>query len=183
MRHVVYRGNTFEIYKIKKDNNSEKWIEYCRRGSSVVVLGMTDNGQFVLLKEKRKEHKSFTWGLVSGHIEKGEIRNPIRAARRELLEEAGFRAKNIRLLYISEPSSSVKWKRYVYLASGLTKQKNNHMQDEDERIKVKCVSAEQAFGLCLSGEIKNETASLAIIRYLIQNNWVNWSKAQTKDHH
>jgi len=58
------------------------------------------------------------------------------AARRELLEEANLTANKIRLFFVSEPNSSIKGKRYVYIVEDSTESNINVKKDYDEQIEV-----------------------------------------------
>ena len=167
MQKVLFRGNKFTIVQeTVRVGKSTRETEYCKRGSSVVVLVVSDGGKLLLLKEKRRERGGYSWGLVAGHLEIGEEINPMAAAKRELKEEAGIIPKKMRLFFISEPSSSIKWKRYVYLVEGLEKSNMFSKMDADEKIEVHYVSRYTALQMALRGDIKNETAALAIIKYL-----------------
>lgn len=166
MKKVVFRGQKFTIVReIVRRGTSIKTAEYCARGSSVIVLALPKKGQVLLLREKRRERGGYVWGLVAGHVEKEEEYKPILAAHRELHEETGMYAKKLKLFFISQPSSSIQWKRYVYIAEGLTASKIGGKRDADERIEVHSVPFPVALKKALRGDIKNETAALALIRY------------------
>ena len=167
MKKVIFRGKKFNIVQeIYKGIKGTKIKEYCERLPSVIVLVITKDEKILLLREFRKERKEYNWGLVSGHVEKNEIQQPVLAAKRELLEEAGFIAKKIKLFFISEPSSSIKWKRYVYIVKDFSKSNDLIKKDNDEKIETHYLAFAKVINLCLDGQIKNETASMAIIRYL-----------------
>ena len=68
----------------------------CHRGS-VVVLPRLDDGRVLLVRQFRYAAGKSLWELVAGGIELGET--PAAAARRELLEETGYRARTLRPLF------------------------------------------------------------------------------------
>lgn len=61
--------------------------------SAVVISSKGENGQQLILLQKRLKHPYYGyWGFISGKIRKGEL--PLEAAKRELLEETGLHAKS-----------------------------------------------------------------------------------------
>ncbi|MBI2053837.1 MAG: NUDIX hydrolase [Candidatus Staskawiczbacteria bacterium] len=167
MKKVNFQGKKFRIITetIRKDKKV-KIMEYCQRNSSVIVLVVTKDNKTLLIKENRPERGGWCWGLPSGGVERREEKKPIIAAKRELNEEVNLVAKKIKLFFVSKPSGSIKWKRYVYIVENFIKTNNIAKKDDDEEIKTCYLSFAKALTLALDGSIKNETAALAIIRYL-----------------
>ena len=62
----------------------------------VLVLGITNNGEIILVRQYRPALGSTTIEFPAGGLEEGEA--PEAAAARELLEETGYRAGHLRLL-------------------------------------------------------------------------------------
>lgn len=167
MKKVIYQGKNFDIVtETTRKYKSARTVEYFKRPSSVIVLVVSKDDKILLLKENRRERGGYVWGLVSGHIEKNEEKNPVIAAKRELNEEAGLIANKIELFFVSEPSSSIKWKRYVYIVEDFKKSDISAEKDKDEQIGIFYLPFDKALTMSINGEIKNETAALAIIRYL-----------------
>lgn len=61
---------------------------------------------------------------------------------------------------------SLDWKRYTYLATGLTSAPLDG--DEDEDIKVVPVEIRKAFEMVLDGKIENEAMAYLILKLAIQ---------------
>lgn len=161
---ILYRGRTFTVVRetVRLRNGKRMVVEYYRRPPSVVVIPLLDRRRVVMTVERRAGRGGKVWGVVAGHVERGERRHPAAAARRELREEAGYRAASLRLLWVSQPSSSVRWQRYVYLATGLTPVAKKPRRDE--AIATKIIPVDAACQLALAGKIPNETAALALLR-------------------
>ncbi len=167
MKKVNFQGKKFSIFtEAIQKGKIVKTVEYCQRNSSVIILVVTKDNKMLLIKENRPERGGWCWGLPSGGVEKHEEKNPIVAAKRELNEEVGLITKKVKPFFVSEPSSSIKWKRYVYIVEDFKKSKVRVSKDDNEEIKIYYVSFRKALQLALDGSVKNETSALAIIRYL-----------------
>jgi ADP-ribose pyrophosphatase len=107
--------------------------EVVHHAGSVVILAHSDDDRVVLVRQYRYPARQFLWELIAGGIEPGE--RPLVAARRELLEETGYRAKKFRLLFDFFPSPGILTeKMFLIEATGLTRSKAQ--PDADERIEV-----------------------------------------------
>ncbi len=167
MKKVNFQGKKFRIVtEIIRKGKKVKSTEYCQRNSSVIMLVVTRDDKMLLIKENRPERGGWVWGLPSGGVEEQEERKPMTAAKRELDEEVNLTARKMKLFFVSQPSSSIKWKRYVYTVDDFEKSNTVVKKYDDEEIKPYYLPFAKALRLALDGSIKNETAALAIIRYL-----------------
>jgi ADP-ribose pyrophosphatase len=86
---------------------------------SAVVLPMNAQGEVLLVRQWRAPLGEQIWELPAGRVDDGET--ALQAARRELLEETGLRAKRWRRLGIVHPSPGyVAERMHLYLATDLT---------------------------------------------------------------
>lgn len=98
------------------------------RGSAVVVP-MDGSGNIFLVSQYRAPIRTHILEFPAGRIEEGET--PLGAAKRELLEEAGCRAKYWTSLgYIYPTPGYVSEKMHLYLATGLRVGKSSPEEDE-----------------------------------------------------
>jgi ADP-ribose pyrophosphatase len=104
----------------------------CHPGSVVVVPRLPD-GRVILVRQYRHPVQESLWELVAGGIEHGE--SPRQSARRELLEETGYRARNVKplLQFYSSPGFLTE-KMYLFEAWNLTPSAGQ--PDADERIET-----------------------------------------------
>ena len=80
------------------------------------------------------------WELPAGSVDPGE--RPLQTARRELIEETGYRAKNWKKLITFFPSPGFLTEQMtIYLATGLTAGQAAPM--EDERIETRWFTARE----------------------------------------
>jgi ADP-ribose pyrophosphatase len=103
------------------------------RGSAV-MLAVDEKGRVLLVRQFRLPARRYLWELPAGRLDEGET--PLQAARRELLEETGFRARRWKKLAAFYPSPGyVSEKMTLFLASDLTAGDAAPM--EDERIEMR----------------------------------------------
>ena len=107
--------------------------EVVHHAGSVVVLAHSGDGRIVLVRQYRYPVKQFLWELIAGGLEPGET--PLAAARRELLEETGYRAKKLRPLFDFFPSPGILTER-MFLVEATELSRSKAQPDPDERIEV-----------------------------------------------
>ena len=131
----IYRGRVIQLKvdKIIEPGGVKAVREIVHHAGSVVVLAHASDGRIVLVRQFRYPAKDCLWELIAGGLEPGE--RPLAAARRELLEETGYRAAKCRLLFDFFPSPGVLTERmFLVEATGLTQAKAR--PDPDEKIEV-----------------------------------------------
>jgi ADP-ribose pyrophosphatase len=101
---------------------------------SVVVLPCLDDGRVLLVRQYRYAARRYLWELVAGGIERGETAR--QAAGRELMEEAGYRARSLKpvLDYYSSPGFLTERMVLVEARRLVTARAE---PDPDERIEVR----------------------------------------------
>ncbi len=156
-RRVVYRGPIFWVTseRVIEPSGVKVLREIVRHTGSVVILATIDGTHepLVLLERQyRYAAESYLWELPAGRIDKGE--KPLPAAKRELLEETGYRAKSWKKIlkfyaspgFVAEPMS-------VYWARGL---KAGPAQPEaDEVIEQELIPLSKVVQMVDTGEIRD----------------------------
>jgi ADP-ribose pyrophosphatase len=132
---TLYKG---KVVQLKLDRVVEPGGVRTRRevvchGGSVVVVPRLPDGRVVMVRQYRYAVRCWLWELVAGGIEAGETVQ--QAARRELREETGYRARKLTLWCDFYPSPGILSERmFLVEARGLTR---SHARPEaDERIEV-----------------------------------------------
>jgi len=111
----------------------------CHSGS-VVLLPHLPDGRVLLVRQFRYSAGRRLWELVAGGIEPGET--PLRAARRELLEETGYVARTLEPVLNFYPSPGFLNERmHLIEARELTLTKAQ--PEADERIRLGCFTRAQ----------------------------------------
>jgi ADP-ribose pyrophosphatase len=123
----------------------------CHPGSVVIVPHLPD-GRLILVRQYRYAAKESLWELVAGGMEKGET--PRQGARRELLEETGYRARILKPLLEFYPSPGIlSEKMHLVEAWDLTPAKGE--ADADERIEVGLYTINEVMEMIRSHKIRD----------------------------
>ena len=121
-----------------------------QHAGSAVMMAVDDRKRILLVRQYRLPARAYLWELPAGRLDPGET--PLQAAKRELIEETGYRAKKWTKLVTFYPSPGyVAEKMTIYLATGLTAGESKPM--EDERIETRWFSEKEVRDGILSGKI------------------------------
>jgi ADP-ribose pyrophosphatase len=104
-----------------------------QHGGSAVMMPVDEKGRVLLVRQYRLPAKAFLWELPAGRVDKGET--VLQAAKRELVEETGFKAKKwtkLASFYVSP--GFLAEKMTIFLAEDLKDGEQKPM--EDERIQM-----------------------------------------------
>jgi ADP-ribose pyrophosphatase len=117
---------------------------------SAVVLVVDERGRVLLVRQYRLPARKKVWELPAGKMDEGET--PLEAAKRELKEETGFRARKWKKLasYWASPGFLAE-KMNLYLATELVD--GEAMPMEDERIEMRWFTAEEMDALIAGGKM------------------------------
>lgn len=165
---TVYEGPLFHVDKeeINEPHCGIVTRDIVRHGGSVVILAIDDAKKkdplVVLERQYRHAAGQFLYEVPAGKIDPNEDR--LAAARRELAEETGFRAKKWSKLarYYASPGFLAEWMQ-VFLAEGLTPGETSF--DEDERLEVMLVPFSELLRLIDKGEIHDGKTLIAAMSY------------------
>ena len=156
-RRLVYRGPIFWVTseRVIEPSGVRVLREVVRHTGSVVVLATTNERReprVLLERQYRHAADSYLWELPAGRIDKGE--QALAAAKRELLEETGYKAKSWKKIlkfyaspgFVAEPMT-------LFWARGL---KPGPAQPEaDEVIEQHLVPLSKAVAMVFDGTIRD----------------------------
>ena len=118
----------------------------------VNVIAITSDGDYIMVQQYRHGLSDVFVELVAGVVEPNE--EPLAAARRELLEEAGYSGGEWELLtVIAQNPASTNNLTYCYVAKNVVKTHTQKL-DATEDIEVKHLSEAELKGMLLNDEMK-----------------------------
>lgn len=142
-----------------------------RHPGSAVMMPVDEKNRVLLVHQYRLPAEQKLWELPAGRLDPGE--NALQAARRELKEETGLKAKKwIRLSSFYASPGYVAEKMNLFLALELTDGEQNLM--EDERIEIGWFARKEMGELIHSGKIID---AKTIIGYYL---WLEWLKSSKR---
>ncbi len=111
-----------------------------RHAGSAVMMAVDDRNRILLVRQYRLPAEKYLWELPAGKLDPGE--KPLQAAKRELAEETGYRArtwKNLSSFWVSP--GYVQERMTIFLATDLVA--GNATPMDDERIEARWFSSRE----------------------------------------
>lgn len=158
----IFKGKVIKVQvdtvRLPDGNTAKR--EVVKHPGAVVVLPLTDKKEVVLVQQYRHATGEILLELPAGKRDMGE--DPLTCARRELEEETGFRASQLRVLssFYTSPGFCDEL-IYLVLAKGLLKGKA--CPDAGEFIDVVTLPLDEAVRMVLDGEIKDAKTGFGIL--------------------
>jgi len=157
-----YKGKNINIalYETKL-NGTRISQEIVEQGNVVAVLAIDDD-EAILVNEFRYP-VGYVLEIPAGSVDKGET--PLKCAKRELLEETGYKAKRIEHLIRFFPKLGYNTQIIdCYVATELTKISEPNL-DEDELITVKKIKFRKLLNMINNGKIYGSYTICAVMIY------------------
>lgn len=162
---TVYRGPVFQVTtdQVIEPGGIKVRRDVIHHSGSVVILAVDDSAatpRVLLERQYRHAANDFLWELPAGRIDPGE--NELKAAKRELIEETGYRAKRWRriLKFYASPGF-VAETMAVYMATGL--QLGEAEPEADEIIHHRMMPLPRAVNMVLKGTIRDAKTISSIL--------------------
>ncbi len=151
----------FRIDEIKLPDGRHGEREYVKHGGAVAVIPVDDEGNVYVVRQYR-----YAVGEVTTEIPAGKLDSPdedkLSAALRELREETGLTAKNVKFIgkYAGSPAinSEIIW---LYFATGLTS--GEQELDDDEFLGAEKMPLSELCELVMKGEIPDGKTAFAAL--------------------
>lgn len=159
---LVFKGKMFDVFQWRQQmyDGSYQTFEKLKRPDTVVVFAVLDDGSILLTKQEQPG-KSLFIGAAGGRVDEGEEIEE--AAARELLEETGYRAKELILWHSEQPVSKIDWAVYTFIAKGLEKVDEQRL-DAGEKITLHPVTFDEFIDTAL----RNEFTEREIVKYIYE---------------
>ena len=148
----IYRCSLFGVTEDEAADKTGWKIKrsVVRHRGSAVMMPVDDRNRIMLVRQYRLPANQPLWELPAGKLDQGE--KPLKAAKRELTEETGLRAKTWKKLVSFYPSPGyVEEIMTIFLATDLTQGKAQPM--EDERIETRWFKKKEVRDMLRANEI------------------------------
>jgi ADP-ribose pyrophosphatase len=148
----VYRCKLFRVTENEAVDGTGWRIKrsVVRHNGSAVMMAVDDKDRVMLVRQYRLPANRMMWELPAGKVDDGET--PLAAARRELAEETGLRAKKWKRLVHFYPSPGfLEEAMTVYLAKDLAQGEADPM--DDERIETRWFTKKELRAMIASNKI------------------------------
>jgi len=133
-----------------------------RHHGSAVMMAVDEKNRVMLVRQYRLPAGQYLWELPAGKMDEGET--ALQAAKRELIEETGLRAKTWKKLTTFFPSPGyVEEKMTIYLATDLTQGEAQPM--EDERIETRWFTKKELRDLIASNKILDAKTMIGFLHW------------------
>jgi ADP-ribose pyrophosphatase len=118
---LVYDGAMLKVRedRVRLPDGATAQREYVQHPGAVIIIAMLDADTIIIERQFRYAVGTHLYELPAGKIERGE--EPLATARRELIEECGYKAASWRHLATMHPCVGYSDERFeLYLARDLT---------------------------------------------------------------
>jgi ADP-ribose pyrophosphatase len=161
---TLYKGKVFQLQRdtVVEPGGVKVERDIIVHPGSVVVMPVFSDGRILLIRQYRHSIGEFLWELVAGRKEPQET--PAAAARRELIEETGYRAKRLRKLMrvVPTPGFVNEW-MWIFAAEGLTE--GEAQPEEDEKITPRIFNMTEAQKMIERGTLRDAKSICGILYY------------------
>lgn len=154
---IAYRGPVFHVTTdyVREPGGITARRDIVRHQGSVVIMPVDDSGReprVLLARQYRHAASKSLWELPAGRIDHGE--KELAGAKRELVEETGFRARHWkRALFFYASPGFLDETMAIWMATGLTP--GEAAPEEDENIRVRFFPLSQAVRMVLNHTIED----------------------------
>ena len=145
----IFDVNTLQVMLPNGHTSRRDIVRHC---GAAAIVALTESGKIALVRQYRTALDRVTVELPAGKLDPGE--DPLECARRELHEETGFIAHNMR--YLTTIASSCGFSDElinIYMATQL--EFDQACPDEDEFLNVDLVPLSELIDAVLDGKIQD----------------------------
>jgi len=166
---LSYKGKVFSVFSdtVKEPGGHTNTRDVIRHNGSVVILAVDESKNsfdpdIVFVRQYRHAAGQILIELPAGRVDSGEA--TLAAARREMIEETGYRAKRWTLLtkYYASPGFLGEWMQ-IYLARDI--REGAAAPEEDENIEIIRMPLSKALGLLAANKIHDGKTLIGLLLY------------------
>src|ERR1035441_3907652 len=133
-----------------------------RHGGSAVMMAVDKKKRILLVRQYRLPAEKYLWELPAGRLDAGE--KPLQAAKRELIEETGYRARKwTKLASFFVSPGYVQERMTIFLARDLTAGEATPM--DDERIEARWFKRKEVAEMISTGKIEDAKTMVGFFQW------------------
>jgi ADP-ribose pyrophosphatase len=158
----VYEGRVVNLRIDEIDSyrgDARRNVEVVEHVGGVAIIAQPAPHEIVLVRQYRHAVDEELWEVPAGMIERGEP--PHETARRELIEETGYRATSLRFLWSMYTTPGFCNERiHLFVAEGLTL--GEAAPEDDEQFEIKTWRVDDAWKLVESDRLRDAKTQIAL---------------------
>ncbi len=158
----IYEGRVVSLRVDEIDaytGDRHRKVEVVEHVGGVALIAQPTPQTIVLVRQHRHAVDTNLWEVPAGMIERGEP--PLETARRELIEETGYRAERIRFLWSMFTTPGFCQERiHFFVADGLTP--GEAEPEDDEQFELKIWNVADAWRLVERDELRDAKTQVAL---------------------
>lgn len=135
----------------------------------VNVIALTKQNEVVLIEQYRQGTEEIILEIPGGMIDDGE--EPAEAARRELLEETGFSAREFIFLGKTRPNPALQNNTMFHFLALDCEKTHETALDEHESVVTKLIALDEVKNLILDGKFTHSLAVAAFCFFSLNKNY------------
>jgi ADP-ribose pyrophosphatase len=158
----VFTGTIFDVWQWQQKmfDGSATTFEMLQRPDTVQVIPIVGDKILIGFQQQPQFRKWFP-SLPGGRCDAGK--NPLSAAKRELLEETGYQSSHWILWRQQRPVHKIIWTIHTYIAHNCIKKQYPHL-DVGEKIKLRLITFDQFLKLADNPYFDEKGLSAILVR-------------------
>jgi ADP-ribose pyrophosphatase len=164
-KKTIHQGRVFRLCRerVILPNGVKADFDVIHHPGSSAIVPLLSDDQVVMVKQYRQSVGKFLWEIPAGTLDPGE--GPLECARRELIEETGYRAGHWEKIIEVLPAPGYTDERiHVFSASDLQPAPQN--LDKDEVLEVVQLSRGETLTMIKDGRIQDALTIIGLFLVL-----------------
>ncbi len=159
---TIYQARVFRLCRetVKLPNGVSATLDIIHHPGSSAIVPLLPDGRVVMTRQYRQPLRDFLWEIPAGTLNPGE--DPLECAKRELVEEVGYQARQLaKLAEIITAPGYCDERVHIYLATELEPASQN--LDSDEVLEVAHVPLDETLLMIRDGRIRDAMTIVGLL--------------------